>query len=120
MHTNWQWFPVVKESHPLVLDNFKADVKPIVQVIDNVERNHRLGLVMEWKVGMGKLLVCMSDLEKASSYPEGMAFYDSVLRYMQSAEFNPCVSITVSELLRMLKEEPKKVSMKELDNISQY
>lgn len=120
MHTNWQWFPVVKESHPLVLDNFKADVKPIVQVIDNVERNHRLGLVMEWKVGMGKLLVCMSDLEKASSYPEGMAFYESLLRYMQSAEFNPSVSITVSELLRVLKEEPKKVSMKELNNISQY
>ena len=47
MHTNWQWFPVIKESHPLVLDNFAKDYRPIVQVIDNIERNHKLGLVME-------------------------------------------------------------------------
>ena len=120
MHTNWQWFPVVKESHPLVLDNFPKDYKPIVQVIDNIERNHKLGLVMEWKVGAGKLLVCMSDLEKASEYPEGRAFYESVLDYMQSPEFAPTSEITMDELRRVLKEEPRKVSMKELNNISQY
>ena len=120
MHTNWQWFPVIKESHPLVLDNFAKDYKPIVQVIDNIERNHKLGLVMEWKVGAGKLLVCMSDLEKAAKYPEGRAFYESVLGYMRSSEFNPQSEITIPDLLKTLKEEPRKVSMKELNNISQY
>ena len=120
MHTNWQWFPVIKESHPLVLDNFAKDYRPIVQVIDNIERNHKLGLVMEWKVGAGKLLVCMSDLEKASKYPEGKAFYQSVIDYMRSADFNPQVEITASDLLKTLKEEPRKVSLKELNNISQY
>ena len=120
MHTNWQWFPVIKESHPLVLDNFAKDYKPIVQVIDNIERNHKLGLVMEWKVGAGKLLVCMSDLEKASEYPEGRAFYESILSYMRSPEFNPQSEITIPDLMKTLKEEPRKVSMKELNNISQY
>ena len=120
MHTNWQWFPVIKESHPLVLDNFAKDYLPIVQVIDNIERNHKLGLVMEWKVGAGKLLVCMSDLEKASQYPEGRAFYQSVLSYMRSSEFNPQSEITIPDLMKTLKEEPRKVSMKELNNISQY
>ena len=120
MHTNWQWFPVIKESHPLVLDNFAKDYLPIVQVIDNIERNHKLGLVMEWKVGAGKLLVCMSDLEKASQYPEGRAFYQSVLSYMRSSDFNPQSEITIPDLMKTLKEEPCKVSMKELNNISQY
>ena len=120
MHTNWQWFPVIKESHPLVLDNFAKDYLPIVQVIDNIERNHKLGLVMEWKVGAGKLLVCMSDLEKASQYPEGRAFYQSVLSYMRSSDFNPQSEITIPDLMKTLKEEPRKVSMKELNNISQY
>ena len=120
MHTNWQWFPVIKESHPLVLDNFAKDYRPIVQVIDNIERNHKLGLVMEWKVGAGKLLVCMSDLEKAAKYPEGKAFYQSVIDYMRSADFNPQVKMTASDLLKTLKEEPRKVSLKELNNISQY
>ena len=120
MHTNWQWFPVIKESHPLVLDNFAKDYLPIVQVIDNIERNHKLGLVMEWKVGAGKLLVCMSDLEKASQYLEGRAFYQSVLSYMRSSDFNPQSEITIPDLMKTLKEEPCKVSMKELNNISQY
>ena len=120
MHTNWQWFPVIKESHPLVLDNFAKGVKPIVQVIDNIERNHKLGLVMEWKVGAGKLLVCMSDLEKASEYPEGRAFYESVLSYMRSPEFAPQSEITIADLRKKLKEEPRQISLKELNNISQY
>ena len=120
MHTNWQWFPVIKESHPLVLDNFAKDYRLIVQVIDNIERNHKLGLVMEWKVGAGKLLVCMSDLEKAAKYPEGKAFYQSVLNYMRSADFNPSAEITVDELKKKLAEEPRKITMKELNNISQY
>ena len=120
MHTNWQWFPIIKESHPLVLDNFAKDYRPIVQVIDNIERNHKLGLVMEWKVGAGKLLVCMSDLEKAAQYPEGKAFYQSVIDYMRSADFNPSVEITVDELKKKLAEKPRQVSLKELNNISQY
>ena len=120
MHTNWQWFPVIKESHPLVLDNFSKDYRPIVQVIDNIERNHKLGLVMEWKVGAGKLLVCMSDLEKAAKYPEGKAFYQSVIDYMRSASFNPSAEITVDGLKKKLAEKPRQVSLKELNNISQY
>ena len=120
MHTNWQWFPVIKESHPLVLDNFSKDYRPIVQVIDNIERNHKLGLVMEWKVGAGKLLVCMSDLEKAAKYPEGKAFYQSVIDYMRSADFDPSAEITVDELKKKLSEKLRQVSLKELNNISQY
>ena len=120
MHTNWQWFPVIKESHPLVLDNFPKDYRPIVQVIDNIERNHKLGLVMEWKVGKGKLLVCMSDLEKASEYPEGRAFYESVLDYMLSGDFHPSSEMTMEELKKTLATEPRKITMKELNNISQY
>lgn len=103
-----------------MLDNFAKDYKPIVQVIDNIERNHKLGLVMEWKVGAGRLLVCMSDLEKAAEYPEGRAFYESVLCYMRSPEFNPQTEIGIADLRKTLKEEPRKMSLKELNNISQY
>ncbi len=37
MHTNWQWFPVIKESHPLVLDNFAKDY----QAYRSGDRQHR-------------------------------------------------------------------------------
>ena len=82
-HTDWQWFPILKASRPKILDD-QPDCKIVVQVIDNIERNHRLGLVYEREVGKGKLLVCCSDLEKASEYPEGRQFYKALLDYLRS------------------------------------
>ena len=89
-HTDWQWFPVLKASRPMILDALRG-YKPIVQVIDNVERNHRLGLVFEFVAGKGKLLVCCSDLESVLDYPEGRQFYKAVLDYMRSDDFQPSV-----------------------------
>lgn len=119
-HTNWQWFPVVKDSHPLVLDNLPADYRPIVQVIDNIERNHRLGLVFEFRVGRGSLLVCMSDLDQAAAHPEGRAFYLSLLRYMHSPSFAPATSFSWSELCRLLTGNVKEGKLHQLFNTTQY
>ena len=120
MHTNWQWFPVIKESHPMMLDNTGKDYRPIVQVIDNIERNHKLGLLFEFQVGNGKLLVCMADLEKALSYPEGRAFYHSVLTYMTSADFAPQTKITLEDFQRLMTMPVIEGKIGELNNISPY
>ena len=120
MHTNWQWFPVIKASHPFMLDNTGRDYRPIVQVIDNIERNHKLGLVFEFAVGKGKLLVCMADLESASSYPEGRAFYRSVLEYMNSKDFAPTTHITLEDFQRLMTTEVVEGKIGELNNISPY
>ena len=101
-YTNWQWFPVLKASRPMILDALKG-YKPIVQVIDNVERNHRLGLVFEFAVGKGKLLVCCSDLESTLEYPEGRQFYKSLLDYMRSDDFKPSVSIDKDSLTALFR-----------------
>ena len=120
MHTNWQWFPVIKASHPFKLDNTAADYRPIVQVIDNIERNHKLGLVFEFAVGKGKLLVVMSDLEKAAEYPEGEQFYLSVLRYMTSQHFAPKTAITVADFHSLMNTPVVAGEIGKLNNISPY
>ncbi len=119
-HTDWQWFPIIKNSHPLVLDNMPKDYNPIVQVIDNIERNHKLGLVMEFSIGKGKLLICMSDLKKAAEYPEGKAFCHSIISYMQSDSFNPKAAFSFSDLMKYLTANSGETKLKELNNISQY
>jgi len=120
MHTNWQWFPVIKASHPMMLDNTGKDYRPIIQVIDNVERNHKLGLVFEFRIGKGKLLVCMSDLEKASAYPEGRAFYRSLLEYMTSADFDPKTQITLDDFNQLMTTPVVEGKIGQLNNISPY
>ena len=120
MHTNWQWFPVIKASHPMMLDNTGKDYRPIVQVIDNIERNHKLGLIFEFQVGKGKLLVCMADLESATSYPEGRAFYRSVLEYMTSSDFAPKTHITLDDFRQLMTTPVVEGKIGELNNISPY
>lgn len=120
MHTNWQWFPVVVESTPFMLDNTAAAYRPIVQVIDNIERNHKLGLVFEFAVGKGKLLVVMSDLQKASAYVEGRQFYQSVLRYMHSDSFAPKTKISADDFRKLMTTPVVEGKIGELNNISPY
>ena len=120
MHTNWQWFPVIKASHPMMLDNTGKDFRPIVQVIDNIERNHKLGLIFEFQIGKGKLLVCMADLEAASSYPEGRAFYRSVLQYITSEDFAPKTHITLEDFQKLMTTPVVEGKIGELNNISPY
>ena len=92
----------------------------IVQVIDNVERNHRLGLVFEFQVGRGRLLVVMSDLEAAAQYPEGRQFYASVLNYMHSRSFAPAAKLSLSQLSDLFTQEVSETRLDELNNISPY
>ena len=119
-HTSWQWFPIVKESHPFILDNTNKHYRPLVQVIDNIERNHKLGLVFEFQVGKGRLLVIMSNLERASEYPEGRQFYASVLNYMHSKDFAPATSITPDQLRLLFTTNVDELQLEELNNISPY
>ena len=119
-HTDWQWWPVIKNSTPLILDNLPTGFRPLVQVIDNIERNHKLGLVMEFAVGKGRMVVCMSDLETASSRPEGKAFYRSLLEYMHSDRFQPSTTFQLHELMPLLKSRVADRQLDELNNISPY
>ncbi|MGI6242405.1 MAG: sugar-binding domain-containing protein [Prevotella sp.] len=119
-HTNWQWFPIIKASNPVVLDRLPQTYHPVVQVIDNVERNHKLGLACEFKVGAGKLLLVMSNLNEAAKYPEGKAFYHSILSYMSSPQFNPNFDIDIKELTDALTHPVSDSEMQELHNISNY
>ncbi len=97
-YTNWQWFSIIKASNSIILDSTSKEYKPIVQVIDNLERNHKLGLVFEFKIGKGKLLVCMSQLNKIKDKPEAIQLYQSIINYMDSDSFNPSYQISSVEL----------------------
>ena len=125
-HTSWQWWPVVKWSHPFILDGLSSLLSPlssflpIVQVIDNIERNHKLGLVFEFRVGKGRLLVVMSDLDKACQYPEGRQFYASVLNYMHAKAFAPATTVTADQLRLLFSTKVSEQQLQELNNISPY
>ncbi|MGB0742962.1 MAG: sugar-binding domain-containing protein [Opitutales bacterium] len=88
-HSNWQWWHLVKNSRPVILDDAPQNYRPIVQPIDNFDRNHKLGLIFETKVGKGSVLVCAIDLPAIQDQPEGRQMLHSLLEYVKSDAFQP-------------------------------
>ena len=85
----------------MILDDTPVDFRPIVQVIDNFERNHKLGVIFECKVGKGKLLVCSCNLQGQQNYPEARQLLHSILKYMNSNDFQPKHSLNKQELSKI-------------------
>jgi len=78
----------------MILDEFPAELRPIVQVIDDWNTNRRLGLIFEARIGKGKLLVSGIDLKNnLNERPVARQMLQSLLKYMDSNAFTPKCSI---------------------------
>jgi len=93
---DWQWIDLVGDARALNLNTLPATLQPIVQPIDDWNRNWKLGLLYECSVGPGKLLVCGIDLNAARKGAPTLR--RSILDYMASAEFHPKVEIAAADL----------------------
>jgi hypothetical protein len=101
-HSDWQWWHLVKNSRPIIYDGSPADFRPLVQMIDNFERNHKLGLIAETKVGPGKMLICSIDLLTIKDKPEARQLMHSLLQYAASDDFAPKHELPSEFLNRLL------------------
>jgi hypothetical protein len=102
-HSDWEWFDIALHGQPLILDELPAGYRPNVQVIDNMQRVHRLGLVFELKVGNGRLLICASDLIGMSDKPAARQLLSSLLKYAGSGGFNPRTLMNIEQLKELLR-----------------
>ena len=88
--SDYQWWDIVSDCDAMLMDDFPADFRPIVHLIDDWFTNRKLGILLEVKVGNGKLMVCSADLKKdLDKRPAAAQFRQSILEYMASDRFNP-------------------------------
>lgn len=119
-HSNWQWWIISKNSRPLILDKTPKDYKPLVQVIDNIERNHKLGLLFEVQVGEGKLLVSTCNLKAIKDKPEGKQFHQAITDYMASTDFAPVTKFTEEEIKILFSSSVTEKKIVGVKNITTY
>ena len=101
-HSDWQWWELLTRSRALILDETPAEYRPLVQVIDNFDRNHKLGAVLEAQVGPGRLLATTIDLEgDLGTRPAAQQLRYSLLSYAASDRFRPRWALPVSLLDRL-------------------
>jgi len=104
-HSDWQWWPIVRHGRAMIIDDTPASFRPVVQVIDNVERNHKLALAFEAKVGAGRLFVCSGALLENPERAESRQLLHSILRYVESEHFNPKQSLELETLKKIFRTE---------------
>ena len=104
-HANWQWWDLVRHSKAMVLDDFPAECRPLVQVIDDWYTCRKLGLIFEARVGGGRLLVCSIDLHTDMEHrPVARQLLRSLLDYMRSEAFAPRQAVDAATICRVMKD----------------
>ncbi|HTV40961.1 MAG TPA: discoidin domain-containing protein [Candidatus Sulfotelmatobacter sp.] len=93
---DWQWTELLRNTRAINLDKLPRDLQPIVWAIDDWNRNYKLGVVFEAKVGAGKLMVCSIDLDNNPS-PVARQLRRSLLDYMAGDAFQPATEISLSD-----------------------
>ena len=90
MYSDWQWWDILNQSRPLIMDDTPPGFRPILQVIDNFVSNHKLGVLFEARVGKGSLLFCSINLKDGlDKRPAASQLLASIYGYLNSDRFNP-------------------------------
>jgi hypothetical protein len=87
-----QWYDIVTASSSLIMDGL--GINPIVYTIDNVKRNHKLGLIFEAAAENGKLLVCMSNFDHLKNSIPANELLGSLISYMETDAFAPTATLS--------------------------
>jgi hypothetical protein len=94
-HSNWQWWDIVRHSKPLMLDHTPASFRPLVQMIPDWNKNNKIGLIIEAKVGKGRLLLSAVDLKNdLAQRPVARQMLYSLQQYIAGDNFEPRSTLT--------------------------
>ncbi|MBE6847678.1 MAG: beta-glucuronidase [Ruminococcus sp.] len=101
-YTTPQWYTPVSHADCAILDAAPEGFRPIVQMIDNFERNHRLGLIFEARVGGGRLLVSTIRTEECPDDAAMSALAQALTDYAASPAFAPEAELDARMLAEIL------------------
>jgi len=98
-YSNWQWWDAMSHSGAINLTNFPDEMKPIVRVVDDWFTNRPLALIIEARVGKGKLLLSGIDvLSDKETRPEANQLFFSLKKYMLGTQFNPKTELSFDQV----------------------
>lgn len=89
---DWQWTSVIDGVRSVNLTNAPRGLWPLVAAIDDWNRNWRLGVIFECRVGKGRLLVSAIPLDKTDAVTRQLR--QSLVDYAGGEKFQPSAAIT--------------------------
>ena len=95
---DWQWIQLVNNVRSVNLASAPRTLRPIVSAIDDWNRNWRLGVIFECRVGPGRLLVSAINLDNERGGSELKQLRRSLLDYMAGDRFQPPATLTPEQV----------------------
>lgn len=106
-YCNWQWWEIINESKPIVMDGLLSKIKPIIQPIDDWNTSRKLGLLFVVECRKGKLLVCAIDIKKdLEKRIVASQLKYSLLKYITSKNFKPQHKFTLEQIGKLFEKYP--------------
>jgi beta-galactosidase len=100
---DWQWTELLRGTRAVNLDRLPGRLQPIVQAIDDWNRNYKLGLIFECRIGAGRLMVCSVDIRNdLEERPVARQLRRSLLNYMAGPRFQPPAGLSASAIRAQL------------------
>ncbi len=98
----WQWEDILRQGRGFHMEGLEQ-VRPIVQPIDDWNRNLLQGLIFEAKVSKGRLLMVTANLEgDFEKRPAAYSLKQAIFRYVSSEEFAPETEADAAAIERKL------------------
>jgi len=101
-HSNWQWWYLLHRAGALRLDLLPRGTEPVVRVIDDWVTARPLGLIVEGRLGAGRILVCGFDLTRDADDPVSRQMRSSLVHYLGSKQLKPAAELTPDQVRSLI------------------
>ena len=109
---NLNWWELTNRTQVMNLSEFPLHYQPIVQPIDTWHVSRKLGMLIEARVLNGRLLMTTMDIKHhLDSRPVARQLRYSILRYMQSPDFLPAVTLGIDVIRHLYERKAPAVNM---------
>jgi len=102
-YSGWQWYDLLTETYALTLNDLPFEYEPVVYIIDDFNESHRLGVLMEARVGKGRLIVSTMNLgmegERSLAQEQMLK---SLMDYAGGDAFKPAQSLSMKQMDALL------------------
>lgn len=106
-----EWTPLVRGVRAINIAGAPVALKPIVSAVDDYNRNWKLGVLFEAKVGPGRLMVSAINFLGNNRNLGAAQLHRSLLDYMATEKFQPTLAMTRAQADQMWTGSPADVAM---------
>jgi hypothetical protein len=109
---NLNWWELLNNAQVMNLRELPAGYQSPIQPIDTWHVSRKLGMIVEARVGKGRLLMTTMDItDRLDSRPVARQMRHAILHYMQSRDFRPALTLTPAVVADFFTKQAPPVNM---------